>query len=176
MKKLLLLSFLFSIVLSSITAQTANPEHVASADETKSAFIKKDSGMASFFNKSYAYVIFPKIGKGAFIVGGAGGKGLMFRNGTALGEATMSQVTIGFQAGGQAYSEVIFFENKASFDDFTESKFEFATQVSAVVAVTGASADAPYKDGIVVFTQAIGGLMYEASVGGQKFKYKAFEN
>ena len=120
-------------------------------------------------------MIFPKIGKGAVVVGGAGGKGIMFRNGNPHGEATMSQVTIGFQAGGQAYSEVIFFKNKASFDDFTESKYEFAAQVSAVAAIAGASADAAYKDGIAVFTLAIGGLMYEASVGGQKFKYKAFE-
>jgi len=131
--------------------------------------------MVSFFNNSYAYVIFPKIGKGALVVGLAGGKGLMFRNGSPQGEATMSQVTIGFQAGGQAYSEVIFFENKVSFDYFTESKYEFAAQVSAVAAIAGASADVAYKDGIAVFTLAIGGLMYEASIGGQKFRYKAFE-
>lgn len=175
MKKLLLLSLLFSLLTASLMAQNADPEDVAEANETKSTFLKKDPEMASFFNTSYSYVIFPKIGKGAFVVGGAGGKGTMFRNGSPHGEATMSQVTVGFQAGGQAYSEVIFFENKASFDDFTESKFEFAAQVSAVAAIAGASADAAYKDGIAVFTLAIGGLMYEASVGGQKFKYKAFK-
>ena len=174
MKKLLLLPTLFCLFTISLVAQTADADDLAKANETKSSFLKKDPGMSTFFNRSYAYVIFPNIGKGAMVVGGAGGKGLMFRNGAALGEAKMTQVTVGFQAGGQAYAEVIFFENKAAFDNFTESKYEFAAQVSAVAAIAGASADAAYNDGIAVFTMAIGGLMYEASVGGQKFKYKAY--
>ena len=174
MKKIFLSNLIILVVSFSLFSQSADPVEVADAQATKNAFLKKDPGMSSFFNTSYAYVIFPKIGKGAMVVGGAGGKGIMFKNDTPIGEAKMTQVTVGFQAGGQAYSEVIFFENEAAFNDFTGSKYEFAAQVSAVAAIAGASADAPYKDGVAVFTLAIGGLMYEASVGGQKFKYKAY--
>ena len=86
----------------------------------------------------------------------------------------MVQVTVGLQAGGEAYREVIFFENKAAFDRFKENKLEFSGQVSAVAAKEGASANAKYRDGVLVFTQERGGLMLEASVGGQKFSYTAF--
>ena len=82
----------------------------------------------------------------------------------------MSQVTIGFQAGGQKYAEIVFFENAETYEDFVAGNYEFAAQVSAVALTSGASADAAYKDGLLVVTMSIGGLMYEASLGGQKFK------
>jgi lipid-binding SYLF domain-containing protein len=175
MKKLIFLSFLI-ITSISLTAQIGgwDPEDVEKAEKTKKDFLEKDPSMKAFFGEAYGFVIFPSIGKGAIGVGGAHGKGVMFKNDVPHGEAKMTQVTIGFQWGGQAYSEVIFFENKESFDRFTGSKFEFAAQVSAVAATVGASADVAYEDGVAVFTMVKGGLMYEASVGGQKFKYKAF--
>ncbi len=178
MKKITLFSVLTIITTISLTAQIGgwNPEAVEKAEQTKNAFLEKDSGMKAFFGEAYAFVIFPSIGKGAIGVGGAHGKGTMFRNDTPVGEAKMTQVTIGFQWGGQAYSEVIFFEDKSAYDRFTESKYEFAAQVSAVAATAGASADVAYEDGVAVFTMVKGGLMYEASVGGQKFKYKTFKN
>jgi lipid-binding SYLF domain-containing protein len=177
MKKTIFFSLIFLILTINLTAQIGgwDPEAVAKAEQTKKDFLEKDQSLSTFFGEAYAYVIFPSIGKGAIVVGGAHGKGIMFRNDTPHGEAKMTQVTVGFQWGGQAYSEVIFFENKESFDRFTKSKFEFAAQVSAVAATAGASADVAYEGGVAVFTMVKGGLMYEASVGGQKFKYKAFK-
>ena len=177
MKKILLFSLIIFVTSISLTAQIGgwDPEAVEKAEQTKKDFLDKDSSMKAFFGEAYGFVIFPSIGKGAIGVGGAHGKGIMFKNDIPHGEAKMTQVTIGFQWGGQAYSEVIFFEDKESFDRFTKSKFEFAAQVSAVAATAGASADVAYEDGVAVFTMVKGGLMYEASVGGQKFKYKPFE-
>ena len=126
--------------------------------------------MAPFFDSAYGYALFPTIGKGGLGIGGAGGKGTLFKDGTAVADTKMSQVTIGLQAGGQKYAEVIFFENEETYKDFVSGNFEFAAQVSAVALASGASADAKYKDGLLVVTMSIGGLMYEASLGGQKFK------
>ncbi len=108
------------------------------------------------------------------VVGGAGGKGILYENGSAAGKAKMIQVTVGAQAGGQSYREVIFLETKEALQHFKEDKVEFSGQVSAVAAKSGASANAKYADGVLVFTQERGGLMLEASVGGQKFTYTAF--
>ena len=176
MKNLFLVCLFVLTISISSTAQIGgwDPEAVEKAEETKQTFLEKDPDLKAFFGEAYAYVIFPSIGKGGLAVGGAHGKGIMFRNDSPVGEAKMTQVTIGFQAGGQAYSEVIFFENEASYERFTASKYEFAAQVSAVAATAGASADVAYEDGVAVFTMAKGGLMYEASVGGQKFKYEDF--
>lgn len=138
----------------------------------KAAFIKTDESMNSLFNNSYGYVIFPNVGKGAAIIGGAGGNGGVFEKGKKIGTAKMVQISAGAQVGGQAYREVIFFENKEALDRFKDNKLEFSGQVSAVAAKAGASATAKYREGVEVFTQEIGGLMLEASLGGQKFTYK----
>nr|WP_315202425.1 YSC84-related protein [uncultured Flavobacterium sp.] len=127
--------------------------------------------MKSIFDNAYGYVIFPNVGKGGIGVGAAAGNGAVYEKNKLIGMAKLSQLSIGFQAGGQAYREVIFFESKSAMDRFKESKFEFAAQVSAVAAKAGASGNAKYTDGVMVFTMQKGGLMYEASVGGQKFKY-----
>jgi len=147
---------------------------IEDSKEAKAGFIKADGLMQNLFDKSYGYVIFPNVGKGAVGVGGAAGNGIVFENGNTVGDAKLKQVSVGFQFGGQAYREVIFFEKKEALDRFKQNKFEFSAQVSAVAAKAGASADAKYHEGVMVFTQGKGGLMYEASVGGQKFSYKAF--
>ena len=152
----------------------AQKNDVNEAKATINEFKETDSGISKFFSSAYGYVVFPGIGKGGLGVGGAGGKGTVFRGGGAVADAKMSQVTVGFQAGGQKYAEVIFFENAAAYDRFMGDNFEFAAQVSAVALKAGASADAKYRDGMLVFTQAIGGLMYEASIGGQKFKVEPY--
>lgn len=139
----------------------------------KSGFIKADGQMQSLFNNAYAYVIFPNVGKGAIGIGGAAGNGIAYQGGKVVGRANMKQVTVGFQWGGQAYREVIFFENKEAFDRFKENKFELSAQASAVAANKGASGNVKYANGVMIFTQTKGGLMYEASVGGQKFKYSS---
>jgi lipid-binding SYLF domain-containing protein len=147
---------------------------------------------AWFFHHSYGYAIFPTVGEGAFVVGGAGGKGQVFIHGRQVGEATLAQVSVGFQAGGQAYSEIIFFADKRAADEFMTGNFEFGAdaQVVAITAEAGASTatngsgagvsggekDARtignYYKGMAVFTIAKGGLMYQAAVSGQKFSYK----
>lgn len=142
-----------------------------------------------FFAKSYGVVIFPTIGKGGLGIGGAHGEGFGFRQGKFDGTSKMTQVTIGFQAGGQAFSQVIFFEDEEAFNAFASGNFELGAQASAVALTAGANASAStagganagaeesqakkgYTDGMAIFTMAKGGLMYEASVGGQKFSYR----
>lgn len=149
---------------------------MADAVNAKAAFISADANMQALFDNSYAYVIFPNVGKGAIGVGGAAGSGIAYQGGKAVGKAKMKQVSIGFQFGGQAYREVIFFENQAEFDRFKEGNYEFAAQASAVAANKGASANVNYKNGVMVFTQEKKGVMYEASIGGQKFSYEAFKS
>lgn len=137
----------------------------------KAAFIKTDESMSKLFTSSYGYAIFPNIGKGAVGVGGAAGNGAVYEKGKVAGTAKMVQVSVGAQVGGQAYREVIFFEDKAAFDRFKENKIEFSGQASAVAVKSGASANIKYTDGVAIFTQEKTGLMLEASVGGQKFTY-----
>ena len=171
-------SSLFSLAITAlmvpatlIAQDSKDNKIMEDSKEAKSAFIKSDGLMQSLFDKSYGYVIFPNVGKGAIGVGGAAGNGIVYENGNTIGTAKMKQVSVGFQFGGQAYREVIFFENKTALDRFKENKFEFAAQVSAVAVNAGASANVKYKEGVMVFTQEKGGLMYEASIGGQKFSY-----
>jgi len=137
---------------------------ISESKEAKTDLIKTDASMTKLFNDSYGYVMFPKIGKGAIIIGGSGGNGVVYEKGKTIGTAKMAQVTVGAQVGGESYREVL--------DRFKENKVEFTGQVSAVVAKSGASANAKYADGVAVFTQDLSGLMAEAAVGGQKFTYK----
>lgn len=139
--------------------------------ETVAAFKNKDPSMKVFFDKAYGYAVFPTVGKGGIGIGGAYGKGKVYEQGRMIGTSSLTQVTIGFQLGGQAYSEIIFFKDKARLDDFTSGNFEFSAQASAVAVTAGASADADYDNGVAVFTLAKGGLMYEATIGGQKFGF-----
>ena len=174
---LLTISFLLAglFVSNSIMAQGDEKDHkiVADANAAKADFIKGDALMQSLFDNSYGYVIFPNVGKGAIGIGGAAGNGAVFQKGTLIGMADMKQVSIGFQWGGQAYREVIFFETEADLNRFKDDKIEFSGQASAVAVTKGAAANIKYKDGVMIFSQTKGGLMYEASVGGQKFKFRA---
>ena len=145
---------------------------IADAKEARSQFVSTDNLMNSLFEHPAGYVIFPNVGKGAIGVGGAAGNGIVFEKGNAIGSAKMKQVSVGFQFGGQAYRAVIFFENQAALNRFKQNKFEFSAQASAVAVTKGASTNVKYRNGVLVFTQEKGGLMYEASIGGQKFHYK----
>lgn len=144
---------------------------IADSQTAKAEFIKSDPLMKGLFENAYGYVIFPNVGKGGFGIGGAAGNGVVYEHNKGIGMAKLSQVSIGFQAGGQAYREVIFFESKKELDRFKESRFEFSAQASAVAVTEGASANVKYTEGVMVFTMQKGGLMYEASIGGQKFKF-----
>jgi lipid-binding SYLF domain-containing protein len=148
---------------------------------------------AAFFDNCYGYAVFPTIGKGGVVVGGAYGEGRVFVGGRHVGNASMTQVTVGLQLGGQAYSQIIFFEDERAFQEFTSGHFEFSAEATAVAITAGVSAGAStgggmtagasggrndaktvhsgYRKGMAIFTIARGGLMYEASLGGQKFKY-----
>lgn len=175
MKKysLLVLSLLFAS-LTFAQSDKKQKEIIEGSKEARQAFLDTDKGMGAFFSNSYGYAIFPNVGKGGLGVGGAGGNGVVYEQGKMIGMAKLTQVSIGFQAGGQSYREVIFFEHKKELDRFKENKLEFSAQVSAVAAASGASAIAKYIEGVAIFTMAKGGLMYEASVGGQKFKFTPF--
>ncbi len=170
------LAFVFISICTSTSGQTSKKDKqlVSDSKDGIKDFVHTDSLMKRLFSSSYGYVIFPNVGKGAIGVGGASGGGTVFEKSVIVGKAQLTQVTIGFQFGGQAYREVVFFEDKATLDRFKENNIEFSAQVSAVAAKSGASGNAKYSDGILIFTQQKGGLMYEASVGGQKFKYTPY--
>ena len=166
----------FVALTASVSAQTSRKDKrlAEDSDEAKQEFVGTDGLMKSLFSNSYGYVIFPNVGKGGIGIGGAAGNGIVYEQGNVEGKAKMTQVSIGFQFGGQAYREVIFFESKADLDRFKSNKIEFSAQASAVAATAGASANVKYREGVMVFTQQKGGLMYEASLGGQKFNYSGF--
>jgi len=139
---------------------------------TIAEFKKTDPSMDAFFKEAYGYAIFPEITKGGIGIGGAGGDGTVFEQGASVGSSSMSQVTIGLQLGGQTYREAIFFKDKTALDNFKHGNFEVAAGASAVAAKSGASKTAGYDNGVAIFTMAKGGLMFEASIGGQKFDYE----
>jgi lipid-binding SYLF domain-containing protein len=144
------------------------------AQEAKAEFLKSDTSLKPVFDKAAGYVIFPSVAKGALGVGAATGTGQVYEKDKAVGQAAMTQVTVGFQAGGQAYSELILFEDQTALDNFKKGNFELSAQASAVAVTAGAAANAKYEKGLMVLTMAKGGLMYEASVGGQKFSYTPY--
>jgi lipid-binding SYLF domain-containing protein len=166
---------------------------MASADEYSDTItVFKNAGeSASFFNNSYGYAVFPSVGKGGLVVGAAHGDGRVYEKGKHIGDTSMTQVSVGFQAGGQAFRQIIFFENKTALDQFTSGNFEFGADANAVairsgvsgsVGTTGATgtassaknaaSGAKFYKGMAVFTVVKGGAMVQASVGGQKFSYK----
>ncbi len=147
---------------------------ISEAQATIATFKKTDPKIDKFFSSAAGYVVFPTIAKGAVVVGGAGGDGILFVGGKAVGKSNMGQATVGFQLGGQTYSEVVFFETPSALSDFKNGNFALAAQASAVALSAGAAANAKYEKGVAIFTATKGGLMYEASVGGQKFGYKPF--
>jgi lipid-binding SYLF domain-containing protein len=134
---------------------------------------KADPGIETFFENAAGYAVFPSVGKGGLIVGGAYGKGLVIVNEQVDGYTSMSQATIGLQAGGQKYAQFIFFKDETALNHFRRGNFEFGAQASAVAITAGASADANYDAGVAIFTHAAGGLMFEGTVGGQRFTYEA---
>jgi lipid-binding SYLF domain-containing protein len=170
------------------------PMTAAWADKYSDAItVFKGAGESSeYFKKAYGYAVFPSIGKGGMVVGGAHGTGHVYVAGKVVGESSMNQISVGLQLGGQVYSQIIFFEDKRAFDEFTSGNFEFGADASAVAITAAASAgtstggssasvsggehDAAtagaYHKGMAIFTVAKGGLMYQAAVAGQKYSYK----
>ena len=175
MTKLLITALVVSSAFASTAATAAwGKDEVKELDpkakEALAAFREKDPDIDNFINKAVGYVVIPTVGKAGIGIGGARGKGLLYEGGKATAVVTLSQLSVGFQWGGQAYSEFIFFEDQATLDNFKKGNYELGAQASAVAITAGVSADAAFIDGMAIFTQAKGGLMYEAAIGGQKFK------
>jgi lipid-binding SYLF domain-containing protein len=149
---------------------------VADRDESEVAaviakFKEKDPGLARVFASAAGYAVYPTVGKGGIGIGGARGKGWVYQKGKLIGRSTLTQVTIGLQLGGQAYSEVVFLKDRAALDNFKLGRLKLDAQASAVALTERASADLAYRHGVAIVTMAKGGLMYEASLGGQKFSF-----
>lgn len=176
MKFTILLALSLLLQAGDLAAQKTSKDKklVMDGDEARKEFVATDKLMEPLFERSYGYAIFPNVGKGGFIVGGAVGNGVVYESGKPVGTAKLTQVTAGFQAGGQSYREVVFFENREALERFKKDEVEFSAGVSAVVAREGAAANPKYRDGVLIFIQVKGGLMLEASMGGQKFNFKAF--
>ena len=179
-----------NLLAAFLLAASLSPAFADDYADTINVF-RKAGESGQFFGKSYGYAVFPTIGKGGFVVGGAHGNGRVYAGGRHVGDSSMTQLTVGAQLGGQAYSLIVFFEDKRAFDQFTSGNFEFGAQATAVAITAGASAQVTttgptasasgtqraastkgrYYRGMAVFSVAKGGFMYEASIGGQKFTY-----
>ncbi|MEX2673185.1 MAG: YSC84-related protein [Phycisphaeraceae bacterium] len=174
---------LFALTLAvlgfALTACTTTPNSpaerqslVTSAAETTEIFLRNDPSLQELIDDSYAYAVFPSIGRGGAGIGGAYGRGIVYERGQHVGYCDVTQATVGFQLGGQAFRQLIFFRDESALRRFKHDDLHLSAQATAVAATAGASADADYERGVMVFTLARGGLMYEASIGGQRFTYQ----
>lgn len=143
----------------------------AQVNETVALFKKKDPDIQRFFDTSYGYAVFPKVTKGAFVVGGAYGRGEVYEQDRLIGYSSLSQASVGFSFGGEFFREIVFFANKEEFDKFRSEEYTFSAQITGVALTAGAAAKANYSHGKAVFIMADSGLMVDASLGGQKFMY-----
>ena len=177
MKQTIRLSILTTLLLASafpvVTALADGDELNAEADKAIKVFERADSGLTNLFNGSAGFAVFPTVGKGGLIFGAEHGNGLVYENDKPVGEATLTEINVGPQAGGETFYEVIFFETADALANFKESNFEMSSKVSVAAAAEGAALNAKYRSGVMVFTLPKTGLMAQVSVGGQKFKYKA---
>ena len=151
---------------------TKDKKIIKDSENAKEKLMTMEVGLDQFFTNSAGYVIFPNVGKGGFIIGGASGNGVVYENGTMVGMADLKKLSVGLQAGGQAITEVIFFETADDLAEFKDGDFEFSAEASAVALKSGIAVNAKYRDGVAVFALPKAGLMADASVGGQKFDYK----
>ena len=135
---------------------------------------KRIRRLKPYFKEAAGYAVFPNIAKAGLGFGGSRGSGEVFENGKVIGSTTVTQISFGFQLGGQAFSQIIFFQNKRDLDRFTDGNFEFGASASAALITEGANASVDYTNGVAVMTFSKGGLMYEASIGGQKFTFKGY--
>lgn len=166
------------IVVITLTGCSSVPKTKESKDVLNSEVIKaisvfksQDSGIQHFFDTSYGYTVFPKVYKGAFFVGGAYGKGQVYKQDVMTGYSSLSQASLGLSFGGEYFREIVFFSTKSEYDEFCSEEFAFSAQISGVALTKGAAAKANYEDGVAVFIIAQKGLMVDASLGGQKFQF-----
>ncbi len=165
--------FLF-IAFESTAQNEEQQEIIRDSELAREAFIANNPNLADLFKNASGYVIFPNVGKGAYIVGGAAGNGVVYQNGKAIGMAKLRQLDIGLQLGGQAFRQAILFQTQAELDRFKKGNFELASTVSAVALEEGKAKSIEFRDGLAVVTMPKAGAMIEVSVGGQKFEYESF--
>jgi lipid-binding SYLF domain-containing protein len=174
MKIAVLACMLAGLVFSTARAgwDPADEDHAKAGVE----FFKKNAPVLDrFFEKAYGYVVFPDVFKGGyFIVGGGHGNGYVYELNTLVGHSSITQFNVGPQLGGQSFSEIIFFKDKAELDNFKKGNYELNAQVEGVVATTGAATTIDYSHGVAVFVLPKAGIMAEATVGGQKFSYRQY--
>jgi len=149
-----------------------DPEKANEAQQAIEAFKTTDPDLERFFDKAHGFAIFPSVGKAGMGIGGAYGKGVVYEDGKEIGSTTLKQVSMGFEFGGEHYREIIFFQDEETLDDFKKGNYELGAQASAVAIKKGASKNADFDKGVAVFTQTRGGLMFDVSVGGQKFTFE----
>jgi lipid-binding SYLF domain-containing protein len=154
------------------TTTVARDELHDSIADTLKRMDTEDPNFRNFLDQSYAYAVFPTVGKGGIGVGGAYGRGEVFEHGKFVGYTDISQGTLGAQLGGQSYAEVIAFERPWALQRFEEGQFALSANASAVAINSGAAATAKYENGVAVFVDPTGGLMFEASIGGQDFSFE----
>jgi lipid-binding SYLF domain-containing protein len=168
--------FVFMLVAGGCEVAPQKPEGkqvlASEVNETITVMKAKDKSIQKFFDKSYGYAVLPKVFKGAFIAGGAYGKGEVYEQGTMVGYCDMKQVSGGLSFGGEFYREIIFFRDKKDLEKFKYEEYTFSAQVTGVALVWGAAAKANYRNGMAVFITTDSGLMVDASLGGQKFNYE----
>ena len=187
---------LFVLITFGIISVNAAVPALADSHAKAISVFKNAPAVRPFFDTAYGYAVFPTVGKGGIIIGAAYGKGKVYRGGRATGTTTLEKMTIGFQLGGQAFSEIIFFQDKRAYDEFTNGSFEFDANASAVAITAGAQAQAgslgttagasagpatgtqassSYRGGMAIFVHAKGGLMFEAAIGGQRFSFEPYQ-
>lgn len=153
------------------TTEEGRDELDQSVNSAVSTMRSEYPDFGAFLDKSYAYAVYPSVGEGGLIVGGGGGRGEVFKQGRLIGYSTMTKANIGLQAGGQAYSQVIVFQDDAALSKFVNQNFKFGANATAVALKSGAAANAKFQDGIAIFQHTKGGLQVAAAVGGQSFTY-----
>ncbi|MFD2518350.1 lipid-binding SYLF domain-containing protein [Salinimicrobium flavum] len=168
-KSLLLLLVL--VLASCGSTKKSGDDLMTDARQEKNMIEREYPNVAELFNTSQGYVIFPNVGKGAYVIGGASGNGVVFENGRHIGYADLKQVDVGFQLGGKAFVEVIFFQTQSAMDDFKQETFELSANASAVILDQGISKSVEFQDGVAIVTIPKGGAMAGISVGGQRFGY-----
>jgi lipid-binding SYLF domain-containing protein len=152
-------------------AKKTGDDLVSDAREEKAMIEREFPMMSEYFSEASGYAIFPNVGKGAYIIGGASGNGVVYENGRMIGYADLKQVDIGLQLGGKAFVEVLFFETEEALQRFKDGSYELSANASAVILDKGFSEDLEFQDGVAVVTVPKGGAMAGISVGGQRFEY-----
>jgi len=172
MKQKIRNALLISLLLASGSSLLADEDLRLESEKAIDALKNADSGLTNYFSRAAGFAIFPSVGKVGFIFGAEHGNGVVYEKSKPVGEVTLTEINVGAQAGGQTFYEVIFFETAEALANFKESNFEMSAKVNAAIAAEGASLNARYQEGVMVFTLSKTGLMAQATVGGQKFKYK----